>query len=142
MYLTHSTHVGPLPSARAALYHTIICFTHLSFRFVEILACGCDETGKALQRLFIGGRSQQSNDTLMHDSLREHLQFEEFSDETDVAQRTLSVLRLPDSQVIFKLLPFISLSNEKEEGRREREEEGIGEGTDPKGQLIHVPLKN
>ena len=70
----------------------------------------------------------------MHDSLREHLQFEEFSDETDVAQRTLSVLRLPDSQVIFKLLPFISLSNEKEEG--------IGEGTDPKGQLIHVPLKN
>lgn len=78
----------------------------------------------------------------MHDSLREHLQFEEFSDETDVAQRTLSVLRLPDSQVIFKLLPFISLSNEKEEGRREREEEGIGEGTDPRGQLIHVPLKN
>lgn len=40
---------------------------HLCLVLVEVFACGCDESSKALQALFIRGRTKETNNALMHD---------------------------------------------------------------------------
>ena len=49
----------------------------------------------------------------MHDGLREHLQFEELSDETNVAKGTLSVLHLACLKVVFQLFLLLCLQQER-----------------------------
>ena len=87
----------------------ISCQPYLGLFVVKLFSGGCDQLAEALERLFIRAGTQQTVDALVHDPLGQHLEFEELSDEADIAQGPAVSLSLPNIELSFLGLLFLSL---------------------------------